>query len=370
MRVRYPLVLIINYLLAKLAQCFSITGVPDVVVQHEIVSLTWSWALTDPTSIMIAVTRSDAAVAGIITERTLFGTGQTQGTLSFAFADARTWSIVGYDLATIAYDDMVMTKSPRPKPFFEDPHQITVVGPTSLPTSSVSILSLGGSSQGQAHTVPDSQHTSTTPTATSTPSLTVSNTSTSSQSRDTGHQQSLSQTINSPQQPTIDTDSTPDTARMKPGLIVGVTLGAIALPLLAGLGWYFWKRKGKGKATPSNELYPSPFPLPDTLEVGEAPPHFRTKNDPTAQATHPNDIQEPEQKECMDTQEDEIVSTPPAAADDSRTVEEQPRLEVPRVGIFHHTDSGWRLAFERHSQPSESGRGSLLEMPPSYSEAG
>ncbi|KAK1225450.1 hypothetical protein PQX77_011614 [Marasmius sp. AFHP31] len=304
---------------------------------------------------MLAKTRSDAPVAGILSEYTLFGTGQAQGLLTFTFADA-SGIRPRYDLATIAYDDALSALK---------------VYMRLLTLICVSTLSPGGSPQGQPpHTVPDSQHTSTTPTATPTPSLTVSNTSTSSQSRDTGHQQSLSQTINSPQQPTIDTDSTPDKARLKPEVIVGIALGAIALPLLAGLGWYFWKRKGKGRATPSNELYPSPFPLPDTLKVGEAPPHFRTKNDPTAQATHPNDIQEPEQKECMDTQEEEIVSTPPAAADENRTVEEQPRLEVPRVGIFHHTDSGWRLAFERRSQPSESRRGSLLEMPPSYSEAG
>ncbi|KAK1224851.1 hypothetical protein PQX77_012226 [Marasmius sp. AFHP31] len=45
--------------------------------------------------------------------------------------------------------------------------------------------------------------------------------------------------------------------------------------------------------------------------------------------------------------------------------------EPPGGGIFRHTNSGWRLAFQRAaSQPSETGSRSVFEIPPTYSEAG
>ncbi|KAK1222545.1 hypothetical protein PQX77_014601 [Marasmius sp. AFHP31] len=257
--------------------------------------------------------------------------------------------MVGYNPALAN----LITKGPTPIPFFKDKHPVTVLrAGASQPVTTASTS--------DTRPQQDSSMISKTPITSVTP--TISNTTSGSGS--SGEMRPPSSILPMPRSLK---------SKVSPGVVTGIVMEVFTLFLSVGLAWYFARKKKRSatRTEPSGKLHPSPFPLPDPLNVGEAPPHSRTKNNPVAQAIGSNDTREPEQRKGpIDTEEEGIIPVPSAAADEHPTVEERPSLEVRKVGIFHHTDSGWRLAFERRSQPSESGTGSLLEMPPSYSEAG
>ncbi|KAJ8089736.1 hypothetical protein PM082_015004 [Marasmius tenuissimus] len=129
--------------------------------------------------------------------------------------------------------------------------------------------------------------------------------------------------------------------------------------------WKILKRKRRVACQPVlfNETNLNRVLLSSAVEATEKPPQPRTMESPTTD-TRLNDVPELEQRgEPTDAEE----NIPPIASGIDTT--EGQRLGVPSVGILRHTDSGWRPTLQRHFQPSGTGSGRLLEMPPSYSEA-
>ncbi|KAJ8089734.1 hypothetical protein PM082_015002 [Marasmius tenuissimus] len=147
---------------------FSVTGVPDTLTLDQTVTFTWFWAPNDPTSVVIAQTRPDAGVAGVIATTMIGRNGQTQGVLTFSVKNIGIRSIVGYDLDHVDFRSIIQEVLPRLSFFFDDRHQIDVIAKDStpprttagLPTTispATTLSSPGGSLQGQALQMMESQ---------------------------------------------------------------------------------------------------------------------------------------------------------------------------------------------------------------------
>ncbi|KAK1224853.1 hypothetical protein PQX77_012228, partial [Marasmius sp. AFHP31] len=124
----------------------------------------------------------------------------------------------------------------------------------------------------------------------------------------------------------------------------------------------------ESRSSSDGDTHITPYPPPGAIEVTENQTHPRknrglfngeigTDIENRENEKPPEDISQIEQsREITDSQEN-----------DNATGQ---ITEPPRGAIFRHTDSGWRLAFQRAaSEPSETESRGVFEMPPAYSEA-
>ncbi|KAJ8089728.1 hypothetical protein PM082_014996 [Marasmius tenuissimus] len=341
MGIRLLFVLTVHCLFADLSQGFFVAGIPDTVTESQPVVLTWVRAFNDPSLIMLGYTGSGVSTRFF---SSIIGTGITdqilEGTMTVIFSDVRIVLIQGFDMTAAIPPQLSRS------PFFEDKHQITVFnGGAPAPPATTRSTTPGGQPSPTFDT-----RSQDDPTASTAPDTLATPTSfTTASSGSNGETGPLSPS-------TADAASGSPKSKVNRGLVTGMATRFFTLLLSVGLAWYFIRRKKRSaiQAEPLDNLYPSPFPFPGKLGGGEASLSSRRKNNPVFQATASNDIPEHEQrKEPINTHGNAIVAISPIAADGNPTVEERSRLEVPSVGIFHHTDSGWRLAFGRRSQPSE-----------------
>ncbi|KAJ8085299.1 hypothetical protein PM082_004094 [Marasmius tenuissimus] len=157
-------------------------------------------------------------------------------------------------------------------------------------------------------------------------------------------------------------------------LIVGVLAGVLAFLISLGAGW--WLLKGRrqplkaGMTRLPRKATIAPYPLPGEIEVGEKRSRLWEKRETGISVTS-NESRNAEWSKGGSTSVQNgrhrtaQVTRPPRIVHQDVVIHDGPRgIEVQGVGVFHHTDSGWRLAVGRSSQTS------LLEVPPSYSEAG
>ncbi|KAK1220185.1 hypothetical protein PQX77_017067 [Marasmius sp. AFHP31] len=166
-----------------------------------------------------------------------------------------------------------------------------------------------------------------------------------------------------------------DIGQVRIDYIVGIVVGILAALIFISLGsgWWLLKRRQLSKAGMTRlpgEATIVPYPLPGEIEVDEKRPRFWSKRE-TMISVASDQFSNAEWGEGRSTSvqngRDHIaqVTMPPRAVHYDVVIHGEPRTtEARRVDAFYHTDSGRRLAVERSSQTS------LLEDPPSYSEAG
>ncbi|KAK1224849.1 hypothetical protein PQX77_012224 [Marasmius sp. AFHP31] len=214
-----------------------------------------------------------------------------------------------------------------------------------------------------------------------------------------------------------DLPATQHTRKVSPGIIIGSILGVCTALFLGAVAWRVRQRK---KSQTSVDTKTLPYPTPGAIKVREKrswpwrkqgpfneildtekpletssggtnnrknattprngrdidfslrlaprlPPRVRSIGRPSS-ATQSSIIRAihhtGEEREAAMRQ----IITPAAATDVNHTT-----TDPERGPIFRHTDSGWRMAPGRAASEyrlSEAGSGSIVEMPPTYSEAG
>ncbi|KAK1224846.1 hypothetical protein PQX77_012221 [Marasmius sp. AFHP31] len=392
MPLRPPLFFILSLLALERTQCFLIEGIPDQVTTGQTAALTWFRGTNDPTNFGLAKTSADGGF-GPIDPTVSVTPSQLQGVLTATFTKIGTLSIAAHDLQKediygpspfyIANQAIVVAagssltapgNSPNVNPTVQATQ--TTSNPTS-PTSGDKTSSLTRGEIPPANTNRSLSLTSATSDVSQRPSSPPTTTvqtrpGTSGKDSREGSPRTL---ISNDLQPTSSLPIPVTTKGVNPGIIAGIVLGIISTLCLMAAGWIVGKRRKRSASTQEGlgASNVQPYPGPDTIEVAEKHP-YHAKNSPITSTCSNDPPTFGQSNEPTEAQEHETIagtSSPPPATMNGNATAECRMSEPSREPIFHHTDSGWRLAFERFaSQPSEAGRGSVFEMPPSYSEAG
>ncbi|KAL0062849.1 hypothetical protein AAF712_010305, partial [Marasmius tenuissimus] len=144
--------------------------------------------------------------------------------------------------------------------------------------------------------------------------------------------------------------------------VLGTSLFVVFLGFL-GMGWRYLRRRRRPSITQSpGDTDIAPYPLPGEVEVDEKRPRIRLKQemviDSTSEVSRAAHISNEAGTTDNDNRDSTTrVTTPLENVDQDVTVPNLPgSTHIQRQGIFHHTDSGWRLAVERRSEPYEARR--------------
>ncbi|KAK1235852.1 hypothetical protein PQX77_000901 [Marasmius sp. AFHP31] len=305
------------------ASAFTILGLPAQVTTSQTATITWSRSLNDPTSFALGKTAASREL-NVIGMASASDT-ETLGTMVVAFQARNPISIVAYDLDQVPYTILGILQDNlrlRPTPFFDDKRPIspafdsmgTVLPPSTMPT-------------------PGSNTGSVLPTATT----------------------------------AVNYEVGPSTERrLDSGSIAAIVLGILFAVSLFLVGLSFWMFKRKGTVAGSTETkhsrefadeaqlsYPNITPR---LVAGQRIGSPSIENFERDTRIFPSGTRT------------QAIFSPVAAKQSSGTVTNllsSTSRGAPRNRVFHHTDSGLRLGVD-----NVLGNRSLVEVPPTYSEAG